>query len=147
MNLKVSACLLLSLCLILSVLSINTVAAGPQRSTLSVQTIKLAAGERIVSFEIRITAGAFRTISDLPLGWTVDIDNDPSWHTKVTGSLMVGAAALSPEELKKTKFLIEKEEFEDLRFQIEGTVVVTTDFVKTRNIQLNSSDFRLTPAQ
>ncbi len=60
---------------------------------------------------------------------------------------MVGAAALSPEELKKTKFLIEKEEFEDLRFQIEGTVVVTTDFVKTRNIQLNSSDFRLTPAQ
>lgn len=60
---------------------------------------------------------------------------------------MVGAAALSPEELKKLRFLIEKNEFGDLRFQIEGTVVVTTDFAKTRNIQLDSSNFRLTPAQ
>ena len=147
MNLKRSACLLFSLCLILSLLSINAVAAGPQRSTLSVQTIKVMAGERIVSFEIRITAGAFRTISDLPLGWTVDIDNDASCHTKVAGSLMVGAAALSPEELKKLKFLMEKNEFEGLKFQIEGTVSVTEDFVKTRNIQLNSTNFRLTPAQ
>lgn len=144
MNLKVSACLLLSLCLILSVLSINAVAGSPQRSTLSVQTVRLAAGERIVSFEIRIKAGAFRTISDLPLGWTVDIDNDPSWDTKVTGSLVVGAAVLSADELKKLTFLIENE---DLRFQVEGTLAVTNDFVKTRNIQLHSSDFRLTPAQ
>ncbi len=146
MNLRRSVCFLFSLCLILSLLAIDAVADGPQRSTLSVQTIKVEAGERIVSFEIRIAAGAFRTISDLPLGWTVDIDNDASWHTKVGGSLMVGAAALSPEELKKLKFLIEKNEFEDLKFQIEGTLVVTKDFDKTRNIQLNSSDFRLTPA-
>ena len=60
---------------------------------------------------------------------------------------MVGAAALSPEELKKLKFLMEKNEFEGLKFQIEGTVSVTEDFVKTRNIQLISTNFRLTPAQ
>lgn len=77
----------------------------------------------------------------------MDIDNDPSWDTKVTGSLMVGAAALSPAELRKLKFFIEKDEFEDLKFQVEGTVGVTKDFVKTRNIQLNSSAFRLTPTQ
>jgi hypothetical protein len=147
MNSSCGARWLFSLCLVLVLLTIDAVADSSQRSTLSLQSINISSSERIVSFEIRISAGAFRTISNLPLGWTVDIDNDASWHTTARGSLMVGAAALSPEEFKKLQFLIEKNEFEDLKFHVEGTISVTKDFQKTRKIQLNSSDFSLTPAK
>ena len=146
MKLRCSARLLCSLCFILALLAIQARADNSKRSAMSIQTIKISAGERIVSFEIRISAGAFRIISNLPVGWTVVIDNDASWQTRVTGSPEVGAAALS-EELKELRFLIEKNKFEDSKFRVEGTVSVTKDFQQTRKIWLNSSDLYLTPAK
>lgn len=121
--------------------------AQAQRYTVRVQHLQVAAGERIVSFELHMIAGAFRGFSNLPLGWRLVIDNDSSWQTGFKGAIDVGAASLTPEQFEKLQFLIEKAKFENPKFDVSGTVSVTRDFEKTRTIPLKMSDFVLAPAQ
>jgi hypothetical protein len=125
----------------------QSIADGGRRYTVRVTSFPLAAKERIVSFEIQITAGIFRNIANLPPGWNLQIDNDASWNTSVTANIMVGAAALSAEEFKKLHFVIEKSEDKTLDFHVVGKVVVTEAFEKTITEELQSSDFVLTPAK
>jgi hypothetical protein len=112
-----------------------------------VQHLQVATGERIVSFEIHVIAGAFRGFSNLPLGWRLEIDNDSSWQTGFKGTIDVGAASLTPQEFEKLRFLIEKAKFEIPKFHLSGTVSVTKDFETTTKIPLQMSDFVLAPAQ
>lgn len=57
----------------------------------------------------------------------------------VRGSALVGAAAVGPEFL--ARFLrIEKNESLGLPFEINGSIVVTKDFVKERHVALTTKD-------
>jgi hypothetical protein len=47
--------------------------------SISVPLLKTFAGERVVSFEIDLTAGTVQAVSNLPIGWYVVVDNDASW--------------------------------------------------------------------
>jgi hypothetical protein len=100
---------LLSLfCFVLVWCVVNAAAADTEQYTVSARALTIAAGERITNFEIHVTAGAFRRVSHLPIGWYIDIDNDGSWQTKVTANCQVGAASLGFEEFQELKFMIEK---------------------------------------
>jgi hypothetical protein len=112
-----------------------------QTYTVSVQALQARADEVVVSFEIDVLAGAFDSVSKLPVGWYVDLDNDPSWNTKLKASIRVGAAALKPDELKKLRFRLRKNEFRGARFTVSGTVALTTDFATNRQVPLQMSDF------
>jgi hypothetical protein len=109
--------------------------------TFSVGNLSLQKNERIVGLEVDVAAGAFDSITKLPVGWTVTIDNDASWQTKVQASVQVGAASLSPESLQKVLLIVRENEFGDLKFNISGIVIVTTDFKTERRIPLRQSDF------
>ncbi|MGA2904970.1 MAG: hypothetical protein ABSD98_14135 [Candidatus Korobacteraceae bacterium] len=99
---------LLSLfCFILMLLVGATNAAKTERYAVCDRHLQASGDESVVSFEIHVTAGAFRGISNLPVGWGLVIDNDAPWRTKVTANTGVGAASLTPEEFKKVQFVIE----------------------------------------
>lgn len=77
------------LCLILvTSLSLNSIfsadahAAEDQTYTVSFPNVKADSGEVIAEFQIRTTAAAFVGILNLPVGWYLDINNDPSGKPK-----------------------------------------------------------------
>lgn len=113
--------------------------------TVSIPSLRVSPGESVVSFEIDVTAGAIRSLSNIPVGWYLVVDNDASWQTKIKANTTVGAAALKPEDLSKVRFVVEKNEFGDLRFEITGAVSVTKDYEKERRLSFKMSDFNLTP--
>jgi hypothetical protein len=135
----VFCCLLLSCCL--------SARDSAKASTyqVSIRGVELSSGEVITNVEVKVRAGAFRAISNMPVGWYLGVQNDASWQTSVTANSLVGAASLSNEELKRLTFLIEKNEFIDLKFNISGAVYVTKDYANTRRIELKMSAFSLAP--
>jgi hypothetical protein len=117
-----------------------------RRQTLCVSIPNLQVGnkERVVGFEIHIASGRIAALPDIPIGWNVSIDNDPSWNTKIEGSLKVGAAAVAPGFFREFLF-IEKDESLDVPFQISGEIVVTEDFATERRIQIGMKDLSIKP--
>ena len=112
--------------------------------SVSVQQLKGAAKEeRVVSFEFKVAAGAIRSVSNVPVGWKIVIDNDPSWQTTVRASVVVGSAALQPEDLRSVRLTVEKNEFGDLKFAVSGVVSLTGNFESERGVQLAMQDFAI----
>lgn len=98
-------------------------------------------GERVVAFEIKVTAGGIRSVSNVPMGWNLVIDNDASWQTTIHGNVEVGAAALEPADFRRLTLTVERNEFGDLKFELAGVVSVTAGFDKARQIHLAMGDF------
>ena len=93
----------------------------------SIRNLPLSAGELIVSFQIDVTAGAIQSISNIPVGWHLVLNNDASWQTRIIANSTVGAASLQPDDLRKVQFVVKKNEFGDLKFELSGVVSVTKD--------------------
>ena len=79
---------------------------------------------------------------DIPIGWSISVDNDPSWNTNTSGTLIAGAAALDASFFREF-VVIEKDESLGLPFSVEGEVVVTQDFSKERRIEVGLQDILL----
>jgi len=90
---------------------------------------------------MHITAGAFDSISSLPVGWYFLIDNDASWQTYVQANARVGSAALDADSVKKISINVIENEFGDLKYGLSGTLIVTSDFVNQRRILLSMTNF------
>ncbi len=133
------AVLLLSLAV--SAVAQNTSHKG-ETVSVSVSHLVSSAGERVVSFEIEVTAGTVQAASNLPIGWYVVVDNDASWRTKVKGNTTVGAAALSADDFQKIRLTVKKDEAY-LKFALSGMVSVTKDFQKERRVALKMDDFAM----
>jgi len=100
--------------------------------------------ERVVAFEIDLTSGMVVSLSNLPKGWYVVVDNDASWRTKVRGNTLVGAAALDPQGFRNIQLTVEKNE-SLLPFAVSGEVSVTTNSGKERLIRLGKADMSIAP--
>ncbi len=123
---------------------------GKTKETLSLRIshVQTTKGERIVGFEIEVTSGMVRSVSNLPIGWYVQVDNDASWNTTIKGNVSVGAAALEPDELREVCITVSRDTTKDQNpFAVLGTVAVTTDFEKTRKLPLATADFEVLPVQ
>ena len=107
-----------------------------------IENIHLQEGERIEGVDISIRAGDFVAVSGLPAGWLVTIDNDPSWQTSLKGDAKVGAAMLDAENIGKLTVLVHRFEFGDLKFQISGVLLVTTNFQNVRKVPLSVNNFK-----
>ena len=86
-------------------------------------------------------------ISPIPVGWYYELDNDPSWQTRLTGNIIVGAAALSADQFRQLHLRIKKHEFHDLKFAISGTLSLTSDFLSESQVPLEMADFTITPVR
>jgi hypothetical protein len=117
-------------------------AASPHRQFVSVSlpTLRIGAGERVVGFEFEVTSGRIAQITDIPIGWNISVDNDASWNTKIHASVLVAAAALDGPYFKDFA-VIEKKGNTGDPFEIKGKIAVSTDFSKVREIQVGMKDF------
>ena len=135
---------LITLLFTISITAIAQNAANKDETvTVCIPHVATAPGERIVGFEIELTAGWVQSVSHIPLGWYVEVDNASAWRTTIGGSISVGAAALDPNDLCKMHITVQKDTKYD-QFAVSGTVTVTTDFEKTRNIAVAGTDFEVT---
>ncbi len=122
------------------------VSAAAEKYTVRAPELRLPPGESIVSLEIHLADGSFCNALNLPPGWHFEFDNDPSWQTSIKGSVLVGAAWLTPEEFSKLQFVVEKGDLPDAKLALSGTVSTTKNYDKTTNTTLHMSDFKLAPA-
>ncbi len=119
------------------------VAQPGERWSVSIRSLPLGKGDRIVGFSLKMTAAAIASLPSLPIGWRIEVDNDPSWNTTISGSIVVGAAALDADFFQDF-LVIEKHELRGTRFAIDGIVEVTKDFDKERKVRLSARDFLVT---
>jgi hypothetical protein len=73
----------------------------PALRTLCKMVLHIAPGSRIMGFDFRVTSGRVSEMADVPAGWQIAIDNDPSWNAKIKGVAIVGAAALNALQLAR----------------------------------------------
>jgi hypothetical protein len=103
---------------------------------LSFATLHFASGERVSKFELHLRPAMIVGFRDIPVGWRINIDNDPSWITEVSGTAVVGAADLEVSALQPWFISVLREP--DGRAQpsdiitIEGSVTLANgDHVRT----------------
>ena len=139
---------LLTACLCLSFLAASALSAqGYKTTSVSLTNIQLQKGERVIGIELHGNAAAFKTLTNLPVGWNLNIDNSPSWQSKMEGSLQVGSAALDLNALQRLRITLYVYEFGDLHFGLSGKIVVTSDYEKERTLHLDSANFSLSKKQ
>jgi hypothetical protein len=63
---------------------------------LSFRTFRVAPSERVSKFDLHLRPAMIVGFRSIPVGWQINIDNDPSWITEVSGIAVVGTA--DPEE-------------------------------------------------
>jgi len=113
-----------------------------QIMSVSVPALHVANNERIVGFEIHVRSGRIALLPNVPIGWNISVDNDPSWNTVIKGSIDVGAAAMDPDFLRDFMVVeMERDAPSDAHFDLQGEVIVTSDFIKERRIKLSMKDF------
>ena len=116
--------------------------ASGQTFFVSVPKPSLANGERIVAFEIHVRAGRVVSLPNVPIGWYLEVDNNPSWNTVVKGNIQVGAAAVDARFLRDLLIVEgEPDPREGRRLSLDGEIVMTSDFSTEKTIKLSSKDF------
>lgn len=131
-------------CLLL-LLSISPVHAHDILWTVSPKAITLKKGERIVGFSFKVNASIY-SLPRTPTGWSIYLTNslteDPPWSTNLSGSIGVGAAAVSSEFFQRFVCIQMDSSFtkpESLP-TCELKITVTEDFKNTRQIVLKNKD-------
>jgi hypothetical protein len=77
----------------------------------------------------------------------MSIEDDANWISKVRGNSTIGAASLSPDELKRIVFLVRRNERENFNFDVSGTFTVSKNSERPQKIQATMQDFSLTGTQ
>jgi len=108
--------------------------------SVSLPGLHIGTGERVVGFHFDVTSGRIAQIPDMPIGWNISVDNDPSWNTKVDASIRVAAAAVDSSFFQDFA-VVEKEGKAESPFELAGEVDVSADFSKVRKIQVVMKDF------
>jgi hypothetical protein len=130
--------LIIAICLFI----FPTCALGSTLFDVSIKHLELTKSERIIGYKLKITSGKISSLINVPIGWNVIIDNDPSWNTNLSGSIIVGAAALKAVYFRK---FVQIEQFaqKDVSFDVELEVITTTDFVIEKTIKFTKKDLVL----
>lgn len=93
---------------------------------------------------MNIASARIASLPDIPIGWHIAVDNDPSWNTSLSASIHVGSAAFEADTTFFQSFItIEKIVPELTKFDIQLEITTTTDFKNERKILLNKKDLIL----
>ena len=123
---------------------LSGVKAQCQILSVSVPALHISSKERIIGFEIHVRSGRIALLPNMPIGWNISVDNDPSWNTVIKGSIDVGAAAMDAEFLRDFIVVeVEKDAPPDMPLDLKGEVIVTSDFSSERRIKLLMKDFAI----
>jgi len=97
---------------------------------------------RITQFRITINSGRIKFMKDVPPGWDISINNDPSWNSTIHATIIVGAAALNPDKFNNL-VCIEVINQQDIEFKLEGEIATTSDFKDEKIAKISNTDFIL----
>jgi hypothetical protein len=123
-------------------LVIGSLTCQSQTLSVSIPVLHLAGKERITGFEIHIRSGMIARLPKVPYGWSISIDNDPSWNTTIRGAIAVGAAAVDPDFFRNFLVVeVDKDFLDEKPFELQGLIFVTGDYVAERRIDLVNKDF------
>lgn len=120
----------------------KSVSHSEQRYELTIPNLRLEPGERVVGFSVEVDSGRIASAPDVPIGWNLTIDNEPSWTTKLTATVIVGAAALDARFFRDF-VVIEKSSLGGAPFAVRCEVDVTKDWQSARHIQVSRADLVL----
>lgn len=117
-----------------------------QSTLVSISELGIQKRERIVGFEVHVHSGRIAQLRNMPIGWKITVDNDPSWDTFVAGSVAVGAAALDPSFFYRF-MVVNPEEHTGAKtaLGLDGQVIVTSDFIAEKTIRLSIKNFVIEP--
>ncbi|MGA2086665.1 MAG: hypothetical protein ABSG60_14235 [Terracidiphilus sp.] len=124
-----------SLSLILITLAQMCLPVHAQKYSVSIPSLKLTANERVVGFEIHVNSGRIARVPNIPIGWSLSIDNDASWTTSIKALVTVGAASLDAKFFRRF-VVIEKNGSLGVPFSVRCDVIVTKDFKTERHIEV-----------
>jgi hypothetical protein len=131
-------------CLALALLATVSCGEKPDVYNITIPSLKATADESIIFVEVVVNAGTIQSVSNIPIGWQVRIDNDANWISKIRANAMVGAATLSPDELKRIVFNVRRNETDTFKFNVTGTASLSKTFDK-RKLDMTMGDFTLAP--
>lgn len=141
--------LTLMVCGMLLFLLVNSMSAvSPELLHVSIPKERLARDDRVIGFVASIVSGRVFSLPNVPIGWSIAIDNDPSWRTSVKGTIIVGAASLDTKQdpaFFEHFLVIEKEPGSDVPLDIKVELATTTDFAQQKKIFLKRSDLKVEP--
>jgi hypothetical protein len=117
---------------------------------LSFRTLRMIPGERVSKFELHVHSAMIVGFRSIPVGWRINIDNDPSWSTEVSGIAVVGAADLEPSALRPwfLSLLPEPSDRSErmTEININGSVTLSNRD-KTRVVEITNRDVTLQPSR
>jgi hypothetical protein len=126
---------------------LSGVRAQCQIVSVSVPALQLSKNERIIGFEIHVRSGRIALLPNVPIGWNISVDNDPSWNTVIKGSIEVGAAATDPDFFRDFMVIqVEEDAPSNMPLDLQGEVIVTSDFTSEKRIKLLMKDFAIKAA-
>src|SRR5690349_9655163 len=86
---------LCAVALAFALLLLSPPAFAQQAYSVSVKAPDLGPQEKVAGFWIEVAGGSIRSVTKLPPGWVVNIDN-LTGHVSIQGTLQEGAAAMHP---------------------------------------------------
>ncbi len=108
---------------------------------LSLAGIKLEKNERIAGFEINIKSGKIQSVPNVPIGWELVIDNDPSWTTSIKGTAIVGSAFLGSNDKNLLENMLTIERLtegiipKEIPFNVKASIhIVNTETERQRTV-------------
>lgn len=111
----------------------------------SFPTVRLARGERIVGFELTVTAASINTVAQVPADWSLKLDVASGSQVVLSGTCGHGASALqSAQELPRVTVVPDGSSVTTSpQFSAEAVLHLTGDFQSTRTLTLSFSELSI----
>ncbi|MTJ80164.1 MAG: hypothetical protein F8N37_03955 [Telmatospirillum sp.] len=136
MKKKIFFTTILSLFFCLTVPQNQSFAQQERIITVTFPEIELRNGERIVNFSLLVKGGYFPSISNIPPGWSLTINNAANLWSTIEAGAELGSSALQGPEFRALRFTISQSEIDGIKFDIHLKLDVTSDFINTREINI-----------
>ena len=93
-------------------------------------------GSRIAALRIEIRNAAIESISNLPRGWSMDIENNPMPYAVLSGNTAVGAAAMDSRDLSRIVIRITEDKNGLQEFRLECSISTTKEFDEFQELNI-----------
>jgi hypothetical protein len=111
--------------------------------SVSFPSIRLDPNERIVGLEIIVTHGHVKAIDNIPSDWSMYLEVDPPWQSRVSGAAHHGAGALTSSSQLDSLIVISPWPDETHGVEMRASLHTTVDFEQTRTRSFTMNDLVL----
>lgn len=115
----------------------------PEKTSIaySPRDLRLAPVDEIIGFEIEVSGGGFESISSLPKGWRVTINNRSVSQTRLNADLAFGSETMDAEQMEQVTVVLTQIDLAgQQQFCVTGHLLVTNGS-KERRVSLTIQNF------